>query len=208
MAAFNKANDGIVKAMEAGDAAAAERIAANYVKINNGINAKYADKVQRTPRVRVPKDNSDRARQQALDELRQEVQWQGKLDDATKAYQNGLDDMLATRKQQIALQVESVGMGQKEFAQKKELLQIDSEYNRQLASLNKSYEHEATTLAANGQLDRLAEAKKAYEAQKDALTKHYKDQTDATKQGFVDIDAAQGNGLKGMQAAMQDFIDT
>lgn len=194
--------------MEAGDTAAAERIAANYVKINDGINAKYADKVQRTPRVRVPKDNSDRARQQALDELRQEVQWQGKLDDATQAYQNSLDDMLATRRQQIALQVESVGMGQKEFAQKKELLQIDSEYNRQLASMNKSYEHEATTLAANGQLDRLAEAKTAYEKQKDALKKYHDDRIKIARDGYAAEAAAQGNASLGIQAAMKDFIDT
>jgi phage-related minor tail protein len=159
----------------------------------------------RTPRA--PKDNSDKARQQALDELRQEVQWQGKLDDATQAYQNSLDDMLATRKQQIALQVESVGMGQKEFAQRQELIRIDDEYNRKLAQLDRSYEQEATTLAANGQLDRLAEAKAAYETQRAALKQHYGDMAKDTVQGYVDLATAQGNGLNGMKAAMQDFID-
>lgn len=164
------------------------------------IRASYADKVKdpRTPRAKAAPD----FRAQALREMQAEIEAEGKLMDqrlrsseAVKAYRASLQDMLATRQATIDLQVASVGMGQREIAQKQALIAIDEDYNRQKSSLERQQRNSTSEIDKAGFAEQLADLKKYHDAR-------VKEETE----GFARSAAAQANGLNGMKAAIADFM--
>jgi lambda family phage tail tape measure protein len=187
--------------MAAGDEASAKRIAQNYVRINQGINAKYADK---SPSARVASARSmPDFSLRDIDLVKKQIEAQARLDDEMKrgkdsvaAYKASLADMLETRQEQIKLQAESVGMSQKEIAQQQALIAIDQDYNRKKATLIRQQQDTTSALQ-----------KGWYQEQLDALAKYHDDRVAAEVDGWSRQQDAESNGLLGMRAAMKDFID-
>jgi lambda family phage tail tape measure protein len=165
------------------------------------IRASYADKVKepRTPRAKVAPD----FRAQALREMQAEIEAEGKLMDqrlrsseAVKAYRAGLQDMLATRQATIDLQVASVGMGQREIAQKQALIAIDEDYNRQKSSLERQQRNSTSEIDKAGFAEQLKDLKAYHDAR-----------VQIEKEGESRALAARMDGFKGAQAAVKDFVD-
>src|SRR5690348_1091738 len=113
---------------------------------------------------------------------------------ADAAYTDQLKQQLATRKDEIALQVASIGMGQKEYQQYSELNQVYKDFDRQLAQLNRQRD------AGNITLDQ-------YNQRLSSLKQNEADTIDAMVNGFKEADAARANWQNGVTAAMTDWID-
>lgn len=113
---------------------------------------------------------------------------------ADAAYAAQLQDQLDTRKQAIALQVNSIGMGKKEIEQYRELNEIYQQFDRKLAQLNK--ERDAGSISLDQYNKRLADLRASESETIDAVTN-----------GFRAADAARASWQNGLHAALQDFID-
>jgi phage-related minor tail protein len=250
LAAYNKANEGIVKAMAAGDTATAERIAQNYVKINEGIAEKYKDKVAKAhvgskvnplaslnsltdkaitensagaigndPQAKLQFEQVTRlqAIAKAADEAtkkgaslaevqglvaiatanvneyfaKEADQLRQKNIDAVARYKASLDDMLETRKQQIAQQVASLSQSA-----------LESQHNQELLSLQKDYDKKRAELVKQQQNTTSALEKASYQQKIDDLESYNKDVVADTKKGWADRAAEQANGIDGMKRAI------
>lgn len=136
--------------------------------------------------------------------VRKQIEEEGKLaderkrsEDATAAYAASLRDMLDTRQQAINLQVASVGMGQREIDQKAALIQIDEDYNRKRASLERQQRNTSSAILKAG-----------YQQQLDDLAKYHDERVRMEVSGWAAQQAAQADGLNGMKAAIADFMDS
>ncbi|NMW24561.1 phage tail tape measure protein, partial [Rhodanobacter denitrificans] len=160
------------------------------------IRASYADKTAKqraTPNFRV----------QDINELRSEVEAEGKLMDqrlksqaAVIAYRASLQDMLDTRQKSIDLQVAALGMGDREIAQQQALIAIDEDYNRQKASLERQQRNSTSEIDKAG-----------YGAQLQDLKRYHDERVKIETEGFSRSSAARENWVNGAQAATQNYLD-
>lgn len=151
---------------------------------------KGADLAKVQAQVAVATENVNQKFAREADQLKQ------KNTDAVNAYKASLQDMLETRKSQVALQVASIGMGQKEASQQEELIRIDEDYNRKKASLLRQQQNSTSSLQ-----------KEFFQEQIDALDKYHADTIRVVTKGWAARQAAEANGMNGVKAAIADFLD-
>ncbi len=113
---------------------------------------------------------------------------------ADRAYNEQLNQQLATRKAAIALQVESVGMGDKEVQRMQQLDQVYQQFNRQLAQLNR--ERDAGSISDAQYSNRLAMLR-----QNELAT------VSAMNNGFAQMDQAQSKWQNGFSSALANLQD-
>lgn len=111
-----------------------------------------------------------------------------------KALRDASDAKIAAYKAQIALQVEAVGMGDKEIQRAQQLAQLQSQYADQLERLQeKAALHPDQKAAIDIQIANVTR-------ERDAMVQ-------ATEQGYAQMDTAQSNWLNGAKAALMNFQD-
>lgn len=142
-------------------------------------------------------------RVQDMNELRSEVEAEGKLMDqrlksqaAVIAYRASLQDMLDTRKKTIDLQVAALGMGDREIAQQQALIAIDEDYNRQKASLERQQRNSTSEIDKAG-----------YGAQLADLAAYHDKRVAIEQKGFERSAAARGSWEVGAKRATQNYLD-
>lgn len=116
---------------------------------------------------------------------------------AAAAYKSTLDDMLATRQRAIDLQVQSIGMGQREAEQQQALIGIDEDYNRKKADLQKRQQN------ATSQLD-----KEGYQQQLDDLAKYHDQRIQMEVDGWRRANEARLSFSNGAKSALADFTES
>lgn len=170
-----------------------------YQNLKKQIELRYADKggSKSTASRAMPDFQSKDA---AL--VKKQIEAQGKLDDqmtrgaaSVAAYKSSLQDMLQTRQAAIDLQVESVGMGQREVEQTRALIDIDADYNRKKADLQRRQQSTTDALEKN-----------FYAEQLEALEKYHSDRVQIEKEGFARSDAARADAMNGVRSAIKDFM--
>jgi lambda family phage tail tape measure protein len=170
-------------------------------------------------------DHTDTERQKALEEIRKEIDAEGQLRDMqaesaqqVQAFKDNLTQQLQIKQQQYALEVASVGMSSKEYAQAQQTLQIQQEAEQAQARLQKQYQEQRASLENSfaGKLDdpdakealagRLALLKKTYAAQSAATAQYYAGDLAAAKSHFLELTQAQEDWKTGAIAAMKEWI--
>lgn len=131
-----------------------------------------------------------------IDGYKKEADQWARSTTAATAYKRTLDDMLDTRQRAIDLQVQSIGMGQREIEQQSALIAIDEDYNRKKADLQKRQQD------ATSQLDR-----DGYQKQLDDLAKYHDDRIRKEIDGWKREDEARKSAALGARAAIKDFED-
>jgi lambda family phage tail tape measure protein len=124
----------------------------------------------------------------------QQGQIQQGNDRAFAQFKATLDQQVAAQKNAIDIQVASVGMGQKEAEQMRQLNALDQQRIEQVQRLEHA---QATHPEQYAELQR----------QIDATNASFGDMRDTMVDGFHRMDAAQANWRNGVVSAMQDFID-
>src|SRR6185312_4213331 len=171
-----------------------------YQNLKKQIELRYADKGGRksTASRAMPDFQSKDA---AL--VKKQIEAQGKLDDqmtrgaaSVAAYKSSLQDMLQTRQAAIDLQVESVGMGQREVEQTRALIDIDADYNRKKADLQRRQQSTTDSLEKGFYAQQLA-----------ALEQYHNDRVQIEKEGFARSAAARADAMNGVRAAVKNFMD-
>lgn len=169
-----------------------------YQNLKKQIDLRFDDKPKAQRKASSLPDFS--LKDQAL--VKKQIEEEGKLADerkrseeATRAYAATLRDMLDTRQQAIDLQVESVGMSQKEIRQKSALIAIDEDYNRKRASLEKQQRNTSSAIL-----------KASYQQQLDDLAKYHDERVRMEEDGWKRQQEAEADGLNGMKAAIADFM--
>lgn len=174
-------------------------VGGNFDRDVAAINKKFADQPASHQKSRSLPDFTGKD----VDLIRKQIAEQAKLDDqrarstaTVAAYKASLDDMLATRKATIDLQVQSVGMGQREVAQQQALIAIDQDYNRQRASLERQQRNSTSEIDRAAYAQQLADLKNYHDAR-----------VQLEIEGFAKSAAARADWLNGADAATKDFID-
>jgi lambda family phage tail tape measure protein len=199
LAARTKANEQVEKALAAGDKASADRIRANEAKIIAGINEQYKDpKARATPRARQAPDFYSQDRSQ----IEAEIAAEGRLFDqrtraaaAIEAYRSSLADMLEARKADIALQTNSIGMGQLEAQRQQQLNQVYAESARKRIQL--VHDMNQTT-------DQ--DTKDLYASELAALDQYTKQRLAVEIEGFKAEDAARTDWKAGIAGGYADIL--
>lgn len=124
----------------------------------------------------------------------QQDQIQQGNDRAFAQFKATLDEQVAAQKNAVDIQVASVGMGQKEAEQARQLNALDQQRIQQVQRLEHA---QATHPEQYAELQR----------QIDAVNASFGDMRDTMLDGFHRTDAAQSDWRNGALAAMQDFID-
>lgn len=115
---------------------------------------------------------------------------------AAAAYRRTLHDMLDTRQRAIDLQVQSIGMGQREVEQQQALIAIDQDYNRKKADLQRRQQNATSALDREG-----------YKQQLDDLEAYHTQRIQMELAGFRRAEEARKNAALGARAAIADFQD-
>jgi hypothetical protein len=105
-----------------------------------------------------------------------------------------LDDQIAAQKNAIDIQVASVGMGQKEADQLRQLNDLDQQRIKQVQRLQREQVTHPEQYAA-------------LQRQIDATNASYRDMRDTMIDGFHRMDTAQGDWQNGLTSALQDYIN-
>ena len=180
----------------------AQYTAQEYANLRKQIELRYADKPSRKADVLSEQIGIDQ-RASLTKTINEEISGYAK-EAAAKAkatvtaneYRRSLADSLKTRKEEIDLQVAAIGLGAKEAEQKKALIQIDDEYNRKRAQLERLQRNSASAIDKEG-----------YQKQLDDLKAYHDAEVALAKDGFKRQDAAQADWLNGAKAAYQDYVD-
>lgn len=145
--------------------------------------------------------DAERFHQHAVDEIRKEIEAQGKLNDAkaradaqADQFVANLEAELRTKQAILDLDVKSVGMGQQEAARMRELLAIRQDFDRKMARLDRDYANHP-------------ERADAYKRERDALKANYEAELAMTKEHYARMDEARGNWLNGLASGLQDVVD-
>ncbi|HET9819654.1 MAG TPA: phage tail tape measure protein [Rhodanobacteraceae bacterium] len=150
---------------------------------------------------RASRDNSDKLRQMGVDDIRKQIEAQGRLNDEkargdaiAAQFVATLHEQVAAQKNAIDIQVASVGMGQKEAERLRELNQLDQQRIQQVQRLQREQVTHPEQYAA-------------LQRQIDAVNASFGDMRDTMIDGFHRMDTAQGEWSNGFTSALQDFAD-
>lgn len=196
-AARNKANDLVAKAFAAGDVKLAAQIQANEKIVVAGIADKYKDPKPKRQKLDPDFYSEDRRQIEA------EIAAEGKLFDqrtrtaaAIGAYADGLQELIAARANDIALQAQSYGLGGKEIAQRNQLNQISADAARKRLQLV----HDMNSSTSD-------DTKDMYVQELAALDSYTQQRIALEVKGFRDEDAARDDWKNGAKSAYADLLD-
>lgn len=150
--------------------------------------------------------NLERARQRALDDIQAQIKAEGKIYDqqakqkaAAIAYASGLEDQTKTRQAQLDLQLQSVGMSDREIQQAQALLQIREQYNRAVQQINSQRN---AALAVNPKAD-----VSGFDSELAAQKRNLDAQTAQQKAYYDNLLQVEGNWRLGAERGMKQFMD-
>jgi lambda family phage tail tape measure protein len=151
--------------------------------------------------------NLERARQRALDDIQAQIKAEGKIYDqqakqkaAAIAYASGLEEQTKTRQAQLDLQLQSVGMSDREIQQAQALLQIREQYNRAVQQINSQRN---AALAVNPKAD-----VSGFDSELAAQKRNLDAQTAQQKDYYANLLELEGDWREGATRGMKQFMDS
>lgn len=195
--AHGEANKQVEAALAAGDKASADRIRANEAKIIAGINEQYKDPAPKRQKLDPDFYTEDRRQIEA------EIAAEGKLFDqrtrttaALAAYKGGLQELIQARANDIRLQVDAYGLGDRQIAQQQQLNQIYADAARKRLQL--VHDMNQTT-------DQ--DTKDLYASELASLDQYTKQRIALEVDGFRQVDQAREDWRNGARSAYADILD-
>lgn len=113
---------------------------------------------------------------------------------STIAYQQQLQSLMATQKEQYALQENSLGLSDQEIQKQQAKIQLDQEYNRELSRITRDRNR--------GQI-----SPDQFQTQLDALNNYYSQMQTITEDHFKKMDDARQSWLTGLQRGLAQVRD-
>lgn len=119
---------------------------------------------------------------------------------AAQDFNDSLQAQLLARKQQIDLQSQSVGLGDKEAQRLQELASITAQSTKAIADFEKQYQDSVAKGKPNA-------TQEQYDSELKSLQDYWDNVKKITSQGYADVDSAQQDFLAGVSKATQNFLD-
>lgn len=110
------------------------------------------------------------------------------------AYQQQLQSLMATQKEQYALQENSLGLSDQEIQKRQEMIRLDQEYNRELSRITRDH--------TRGQIN-----DQQYHDQISALNDYYSQMQTITEDHFKRMDTARQSWLTGLTRGLAQVRD-
>lgn len=119
---------------------------------------------------------------------------------AAQDFDAALQQQLQARKQQIDLQAQSVGLGDKEAQRMQELASITTQSTKAIADFEKAYQDSVAKGKPNATEDQ-------YNAELKSLQDYWANVKQVTQDGYTSLDQANTDFLAGVQKSVANFMD-
>lgn len=119
---------------------------------------------------------------------------------AAQDFNDSLQQQLLARKQQIDLQSQSVGLGDKEAQRLQELASITTQGTKAIADFEKAYQDSVAKGKPNATQDQ-------YDSELKSLQDYWASVKQITQDGYTSVDTANSDFLAGIQKSVANFLD-